>query len=202
MELHEKIRNHRKEKGLSQEELASKIYVSRTLISKYENGSVFPTEDNLAKLAEVFEIDPKELMSDQEKNEIVIESYNKYQKLWAVICFIVVAFSFALLLLSIIPYYQYSYYDYANVTHSNPTSKHVTGFTSIIASTLKNSNPIALINMFILAAALVLATLNFFDIKQKTKSILRIISLVLLIISLVLFFFAFAAMVSINADNY
>ncbi|MFA5766138.1 MAG: helix-turn-helix transcriptional regulator, partial [Bacilli bacterium] len=43
MELNEKIRKLRKENGLSQEQLASKIFVSRTLITKYESGSVFPT---------------------------------------------------------------------------------------------------------------------------------------------------------------
>ena len=51
MELNERIKKYRKEAGLSQEDLASKIYVSRTLITKYESGSAFPTQENLIKIA-------------------------------------------------------------------------------------------------------------------------------------------------------
>ena len=46
MRFPEKLKKLRKEKGLTQEELAKAIFVSRTLISKYENGSVYPTKDN------------------------------------------------------------------------------------------------------------------------------------------------------------
>ena len=38
MEFNEKLQALRKQKGLSQEELASMLYVSRTAISKWESG--------------------------------------------------------------------------------------------------------------------------------------------------------------------
>ncbi|MBQ8840774.1 MAG: helix-turn-helix transcriptional regulator, partial [Clostridia bacterium] len=38
MEFNEKIQELRKQKGLTQEELAEKLYVSRTAISKWESG--------------------------------------------------------------------------------------------------------------------------------------------------------------------
>ena len=57
MKFNEKLKELRKEKGLTQEELASKIYVSRTLISKYESGAIIPTKDNIEKLALFFNVD-------------------------------------------------------------------------------------------------------------------------------------------------
>ena len=38
MEFHEKLQQLRKQKGLTQEALAEKLYVSRAAVSKWENG--------------------------------------------------------------------------------------------------------------------------------------------------------------------
>ena len=84
MELNEKIRKYRKEGGLSHEQLASKIFVSRTLITKYESGSVFPTDENLEKLATVFGINGTELLSDEEKISIIEKSYMSNYRLWTI----------------------------------------------------------------------------------------------------------------------
>lgn len=65
MKFNEKLKELRKEKGLTQEELASKIYVSRTLISKYESGTIIPTKDNIEKLALFFNVDKSDLMSKE-----------------------------------------------------------------------------------------------------------------------------------------
>lgn len=80
MELNEKIRKYRKEAGLSQEDLASKIYVSRTLITKYESGSAFPTQENLEKIAVALNVKVEDLLSDKEKNEIVEKSFKTNQR--------------------------------------------------------------------------------------------------------------------------
>ena len=58
----EMLKQLRKEKGLTQMKLANEIYVSRTLITKYETGAVFPTKDNLDKLASFFGIKASNLV--------------------------------------------------------------------------------------------------------------------------------------------
>ena len=45
MELKEKLQALRKQKGLTQEELAEKIYVSRTAVSKWESGRLVHLSD-------------------------------------------------------------------------------------------------------------------------------------------------------------
>ena len=56
MNFSDKLKKLRKEKELTQEELASKIYVSRSLIARYENGTVVPTKENIEKLALFFNV--------------------------------------------------------------------------------------------------------------------------------------------------
>ena len=56
-----KIATLRKQKGLSQEELAEKLYVTRQALSKWENGSV-PSIDIVLQLAKSFDVSFEELL--------------------------------------------------------------------------------------------------------------------------------------------
>lgn len=53
----EKIYSLRRQKGMSQAELAEKLGVSRILISRWENDAVLPSPQNLAKLSDFFGVD-------------------------------------------------------------------------------------------------------------------------------------------------
>ncbi|MBQ7866885.1 MAG: helix-turn-helix transcriptional regulator [Clostridia bacterium] len=66
MELNEKIQQLRKQKGLTQEELAAQLYVSRTAISKWESGRGCPSIDSLKALAAFFDVTVDELLSGDE----------------------------------------------------------------------------------------------------------------------------------------
>ena len=63
MEFHEKLRELRKSKGLTQEELAEALYVSRTAISKWESGRGYPNIDSLKAIATYFSVSVDELLS-------------------------------------------------------------------------------------------------------------------------------------------
>ncbi len=56
MNLHEKILTCRKRAGLSQEELAEKIGVSRQAVSKWETGEALPEINKIIALADVFAV--------------------------------------------------------------------------------------------------------------------------------------------------
>ena len=47
MEFHEKLRQLRLQKGLTQEALAQSLFVSRTAISKWESGRGCPSIDSI-----------------------------------------------------------------------------------------------------------------------------------------------------------
>jgi transcriptional regulator with XRE-family HTH domain len=66
LELNEKLQELRKQKGLTQEELAEILFVSRTAISKWESGRGCPSIDSLKAIAEFFNITIDELLSSKE----------------------------------------------------------------------------------------------------------------------------------------
>ena len=66
MEFNEKIQELRKQKGLTQEELAARLFVSRTAISKWESGRGYPNIDSLKAIAKFFNVTIDELLSGDE----------------------------------------------------------------------------------------------------------------------------------------
>lgn len=73
--LNENIKTIRKQRGLSQEELAIRLHVVRQTVSKWEKGLSVPDSDMLVKIAEVLEVSIGELLGkpiydEKDKNEI------------------------------------------------------------------------------------------------------------------------------------
>ena len=66
MEFNEKLQELRKSKGLTQEELAEKLFVSRTAISKWESGRGYPSIDSLKAIARFFSVTIDELICPEE----------------------------------------------------------------------------------------------------------------------------------------
>lgn len=66
MEFHEKLQELRKQKGLTQEELANALFVSRTAVSKWESGRGYPNIDSLKAIAKLFSVTIDELLSGEE----------------------------------------------------------------------------------------------------------------------------------------
>ena len=66
MDFNEKLQELRKRKGLTQEELAEALFVSRTAISKWESGRGYPSIDSLKGIASFFSVSIDELLSGEE----------------------------------------------------------------------------------------------------------------------------------------
>lgn len=64
MTLGQKIQNLRKEKGLSQEDLASQITVSRQAVSKWELDLTIPDTENIVQLSKILSVSTDYLLSD------------------------------------------------------------------------------------------------------------------------------------------
>lgn len=65
MKLNEKIVFLRKEKNMSQVDLADALGISRQTVSKWENGDSLPDVTNLQALAALFEVSTDELLNDE-----------------------------------------------------------------------------------------------------------------------------------------
>lgn len=65
MEFNNKLYNLRKQKGLSQEELAGRLNVSRQTVSKWEIGDTTPDMEKLVAISDLFGISLDELVLDK-----------------------------------------------------------------------------------------------------------------------------------------
>ena len=84
MTFGEKMRNARKEAGLSQEQLAEKLSVSRSAVAKWENDIGLPDVSNLKAMAQLLNISIDELLNEDDRlsfNEIREPiNLNEYEK--------------------------------------------------------------------------------------------------------------------------
>ena len=66
MELHERIYQLRKEKNMTQQDLADRLGVSRQAVSRWEMGSAKPELDSLSAISQIFGITVDELLNAEE----------------------------------------------------------------------------------------------------------------------------------------
>ena len=100
MEFNEKLQLLRKERGITQEELAQKLYVSRTAISKWESGRGYPSIDSLKAIATFFSVTVDELISGGEAVIIAeADSERREKRFNDLVIGLVDSLSFLLLLL-------------------------------------------------------------------------------------------------------
>ena len=102
--LNENIKTLRKNKGITQDELASRLNVVRQTVSKWEKGLSVPDAETLQKMAEVFDADVRQLLGVSIKqnenvdviaeqlsriNEQLVVKNNRARKIWKAICIVV-----------------------------------------------------------------------------------------------------------------
>ena len=72
MQFHEKLKKLRLQEGLSQAELAEKIFVSRSAVAKWENGLGLPGAESLELLASYFHTTKENLLSDPQTENVIV----------------------------------------------------------------------------------------------------------------------------------
>ena len=112
MDFVEKLKSLRKESGLTQQEVADKLFVSRSLYAKYESGLATPSKDTLQKMALLFNTGVNDLISSEETTFMVVEEQKTVQTLKnvtligsSVICVLYIVFYF----IPLFTVYSYQY---------------------------------------------------------------------------------------------
>lgn len=104
MEFNEKLQELRKSRGLTQEELAEALFVSRTAISKWESGRGYPNLDSLKEISKYFSITIDELLSGDKLISIAEkENQSNIQSICDLLFGIVDLFSLVLIFLPFYP---------------------------------------------------------------------------------------------------
>lgn len=82
------IQQLRKEKNITQEQLAEKLFLNSRSISKWERGENLPDIENIKKLSEIFEVSQEEIMNGERKKtkkEIIKEKLKSFLKKYKLI---------------------------------------------------------------------------------------------------------------------
>ena len=105
MEFHEKLQELRKNAGLTQEELAQALYVSRTAISKWESARGYPSIDSLKEISRYFSVSIDDLLSGEALLSIAEkENQSNIRRICALLFSTVDALSFVLIVLPLYPH--------------------------------------------------------------------------------------------------
>ena len=123
MEFNEKIQELRKSRGLTQEELAEALFVSRTAISKWESGRGYPNIDSLKQISNYFSISIDELLSGDKLITIAENENRTHLKNMGNMLFgIVDVFSFIMIILPLYPNQIDDYIYSVNLFHYTQTA--------------------------------------------------------------------------------
>ena len=83
----EKIRTLRKERGITQDELASALRVSFQSVSRWENGETYPDIEMIPKIAAYFGVTTDELLVEKDESVLKEEREKKrsefYNAIWS-----------------------------------------------------------------------------------------------------------------------
>lgn len=79
LELKDKLKQLRKEKGLSQAQLAELLFVSRSTVAKWENGLGLPGPESMERLEQEFEI-TKEEIATSEPETVIVEKNRRLRR--------------------------------------------------------------------------------------------------------------------------
>ena len=104
MEFNEKLQELRKSRGLTQEELAESLYVSRTAVSKWESGRGYPSIDSLKEISNYFSVTIDDLLSSEKLLSIAEkENESNLQSICDLLFGLLDVCSFVLIVLPIYP---------------------------------------------------------------------------------------------------
>ena len=174
MEFGEKIQKLRNENKWTQEQLAEKLYVSRTAVSKWESGKGYPNIDSLKDIAKLFNKTIDELLSSEEIIDIAKEENTSNIKrtnnlIYGLLDIISVLFIF-------LPLY------------AQKTESFVYSVSLISTNDISNIIKVSYIVIFSILSLIGIAelVLNFID-NKKIQRIVNSISLIVATISILFF---------------
>ena len=211
MEFNEKLQELRKSKGLTQEELAESLFVSRTAISKWESGRGYPNIDSLKEISRFFSISIDDLLSG-EKLISLAETENRHniQKVCRLLFGIIDMFSLLLILLPLYPktidgfVYSVNLFSYTETSSLNRSIYWIFFLAMIligiinVSMTYLNSDKYA---KFIFAISILLSTSTVIMLALTGETYAVVVVFLLFIMKILLFHQFFIKFIRISLSH-
>src|SRR5690554_3074043 len=129
----ENLKTFRKQKGLSQEELAERLHVVRQTVSKWERGQSVPDAELLIRIAEIFETSVSTLLGDtvqpqdqtledvnliaeklEQLNLLLAERNRRSRRIWKIVGIVFVSLVGMTILTVMVGLYSFGAYTYTD----------------------------------------------------------------------------------------
>ncbi len=199
MNFPDKLKKLRKEKGLTQEELASKIFVSRSLIARYENGSVMPSKENLEKLSLVFNLKISDFIDEEAVVGLALVQNKTALIMKKFFLSLIIAIDGFFIIISLLPIFRIKIYYF----EGSSTPNLETNFFSFIQISLLHSNPIVLITLIVCFINIFISIICLVKQNFKHRIWVKMITYVLFVINLFLIFFSIVfSVIYLNSNIY
>ncbi len=175
----DRLKDLRKKKGVTQTQVAKNIFVSRSLIAKFETGAAYPNKETLEKLALYFNV-PVSYLIDKNENETKVSNDMKdiSKKVNFVTLIFIIAITTIYSIIVFVPMFKGSRYIYP----IPPGQEYF--FSSILLGNYEHGNPIGLISFLLSFVLIVLSILCIFLRNKSFSIILRLITYILFVVDI------------------
>lgn len=189
MKFSESLKELRIKHNLTQTELASKLFLSRSVIAKYESDAAKPTKENIEKIALFFNVDIRDLIGEDEVIGIVLDDDKIREKTKIILLVFSIVVSFLFLIIFFLPIFKT--YEYKYPVAVGETPERIIAFKSSFQLLLENNKPYGIIS-FVLSVCVLIYSLLCLTIFKNKSFTFRLIAYILLIILLFFTFLTFA----------
>lgn len=196
MEFSDKLKQLRKKEGITQKNLANQIFISRSVIAKYENGFSMPTKENAEKLANYFGVKLNYLIDENEQINLDLTELKIRKAISFIMTLLGLLLNSFFIIICFIPIFFKHPFNSNNST-STSTSFSNGNQNSIISLTLNNNNPIGVITFILCIIDLIMCITFLVNIKNKEKSLIfEFISIFILLLNVFLIILTFMFSIS------
>lgn len=196
----EKLKSLRKEHHLTQAELANQLYVSRSLVARWEYGDIFPTMENLKNISDYFGIPLDDLLCEKEKTELILHQANSQQKIKKGLRVFLLATMIIYSILSLL-LYSFKILSVTGYDFSNEMGKLKNFHYSVMDYINPNNTWLIIVSIITNLVLILFSLLAFLIKKNKMKIIFHCSTGVFTAISLVFVSLTFQASSFIPADR-
>ena len=189
MKFSESLKELRIKHNLTQAELASKLFLSRSVIAKYECDAAKPTKENIEKIALFFNVDIRYLIGEDEVTGIVLDNDKIREKTKIILLVFSIVVSFLFLIIFFLPIFKT--YEYKYTVAVGETPERIIAFKSSFQLLFENNKPYGIISFVLSICVLIYSLLCLIIFKNKSFTY-RLIAYIILIILLFFTFLTFA----------
>lgn len=189
MKFSDRLKELRRKHNLTQAELASKLFLSRSVIAKYESDAQKPTKENIEKIALFFNVNIRDLISEDEVTGIVLDNDKIREKTKIILLVFSIVVSFLFIIIFFLPIFKTYEYKYPVVVGETP--ERIITFKSSFQLLLENNKPYGIIS-FVLSVGVLIYSLLCLTVFKNKSFAYRLIAYIFLIILLFFIFLTFA----------